>query len=279
MIVTSAGTVIMLTPALAARAALLSAQLAKEIAALLGTLGAATASAYLAVAGTKVLRSQRQREALAKRVLGKLDLDRWFTEHLQPLLNNHAARVAGDTARTVGQQMGRKAQFPPSEVTPLRRVLKRGGTSQPGAAGLKLSPDLEPQVKAAILKAIEEGLDAGDSPIKTAARIRHLVPAGRFVHAGPKYRAELIARDVTAELQRQASVILYQGMGDVIALRLRDGVYGPPRSDAECIARDGTEVPIAEANTVKPRHPLCTLGFEPVVSNVQPTPEQLPIAA
>jgi hypothetical protein len=107
------------------------------------------------------------------------------------------------------------------------------------------------------------------------------VPAGRFVHAGPRYRSQLIARDQTARLQRQATLALYESNPRITHVRLRDGIYGPPRSDSECVARNGQIVPIDQAGSVHAEHPLCTLGYEPIVTGLarRPAPEPTPSTA
>lgn len=123
--------------------------------------------------------------------------------------------------------------------------------------------DIEPQVRATILKAVEEGLAAGDSPQTTADRIRKSVPAGRFTKAGAGYRSQLIARDQTGTMMQEASLAAYKSNPRVVGVRARDGIFGPPRSDQFCIGRDGETYPLSEAPSSA--HPMCTLGLEPVV--------------
>ena len=130
--------------------------------------------------------------------------------------------------------------------------------------------DIETQVRQSIQQTIQEGFDRGENPITTARKIRENVPAGRFVNAGSMYRSQLIARNETANLQREATLAAYRSNPNIVAVRLQDGIYGPPRSDGACISRDGDEVPVAEAGSVHPFHPMCTLGFEPVVRGSLP---------
>ena len=246
------GTAIVIAPQLAARAGLLAAQLERELLGALKRLGIAAAIAYQGVLG----QGPKDPGSVAERTIAAIDLETWVTRELDPLLDNQAARVAGDTARTLSGQAG----LPVKGDQLLPHI-------HPGE-GLKLSPDLTPQVKTAIQRAIEEGHLAGAHPTKVAQQIEQMVPAGRFVNAGSKYRAQLIARDQTANMQRQATLAAYQQMPSVTAIRVRDGIYGPPRSDATCMARDGNIVPIEDAASIEPYHPACSLGFEPVVSEV-----------
>jgi hypothetical protein len=237
------------------RAALLSAQLEAEVATALSELGETASTAYLTVAQKADKPSRRQTQALTRRVLLNLGVKNWSDDRLGPILRNHAARVAVDTQRTLRQETGLPLAL--DEAAVQRMVAKGGGQ-------LKVS-DIEPQVRMSIEAAITQGAERGDNPTLTARRIRDAVPDGRFVHAGGRYRSQLIARNETASLQREASLGLYESNDHIKRLRIRDGIYGPPRSDQTCMDRDGEIIPIEQARSTHPYHPLCTLGFEPVI--------------
>jgi hypothetical protein len=74
---------------------------------------------------------------------------------------------------------------------------------------------------------------------------------------------------------RESSLAAYEAMENVSHVETQDGVYGPPRSDEFCMERSGQVLPVATAGlTVKSAHPLCTLGFNPVVA-AEPATEQI----
>jgi 2'-5' RNA ligase len=237
------------------RARLLSLQLEREMEVALDQLGAEAATAYATVAEKSM--TPRQLQRLVGHVMSQTHIKEWLQTRLKPLLRNHAGRVISDTARTVGQHLGVAPHIPETEVRKIE-----------GAAGkhLKLR-DLEPQVRESVEASILEGLRAGENPVKTAARIRQNVPKGRFRHAGARWRAQLIARNETANLQRQATLATYATVPYIDHVEVSDGIYGPPRSDEVCIHRAGEVVPLDEAITIAPAlHPLCTVSYNPIVS-------------
>lgn len=245
--------VVDLAPQLADRARVLSMQLEGEIASALKHLGGEAATAYLTVV-TKA--GKVDPRAVARTVMGGLDVKGWVDRRLKPLLSNHAARVAGDTQRLVAASVPGDVQIPTGDMV----KMQAGAGSKLGAR------DIEPQIRAAIMQAVKDGLAAGDNPTKTAARIKDMVPSGKFVKAGSQYRSRLIARNETGDMQRSAVVASYQSNPNITDVRVRDGIFGPPRSDEFCTARDGDIVPIDEVETVLPHHPLCSLSLDPVVS-------------
>jgi hypothetical protein len=257
------GTAIDIGPHLRRRAQVLSAQLEQELNAVLTELGEQAAAAYQATAQKASLSDLHR---LVGRVLAHLNLRQWIQTRLMPILRNHAARTSADTERTIEAEIGIEVHIGEQEAQ--RLALQAGQDLQ--------LPDIEKGVRLAILQAIRDGLTAGENPVATARRIRSMVPAGRFVHAGSRYRAQLIARNETANAQRASTLALYESNPHVVAVKLQDGVYGPPRSDSTCMARNGDEVPISEARSTHPLHPLCTLGFIPVVSAQARPREPLP---
>lgn len=249
------GQALNLAPVLSERARILSLQLERELLSALDQLGNEVGRSYATVAQKAM--TPRDLQRLIGRVMAETRVADWVNLRLKPILRNHAARVVGDVSRVVGQQVGRNVNIPEGEVHNIQM-----------SAGhhLKIT-DVSPQVRDSIERAIREGVAAGDNPVKTGQRIRENVPKGRFVHAGVPYRAQLIAREETATLMRASSVAAYEAMGNVAELEAVDGIYGPPRSDQFCMDRSGTRVPIREAkDLIRPAHPLCTLGWNPVVS-------------
>jgi 2'-5' RNA ligase len=244
---------------LAARRPALAQQLEHEIAGALGHLGEQAASAYLSIA-QKARRPSLS--ALVNRVMSQLDIQGWIDGRLRPLLRNAAGRVAGDTQRVLQQELDAEITIAVDDVEKLE-----------GAAGAHLAvSDIEPQVREAIARGAGDGFRPGDNPAATALRIRDMVPPGRFVHAGSNYRSQLIARQETAHMQRLASLAAYSSMPRIESVRVRDGIFGEPRSDDECIDRSGEVIPLEQATALAPElHPQCTVSYDPVVSAAQPT--------
>ena len=233
------GTVVKVAPNLRHRAQVLAAQLEREIKASLSELGDNAASAYEGLAQKARKPGLRQ---IIQRVLAGMDIPGWLRSRLLPILQNHAARVVMDTQRVLQQEIRLQVHIADEKV---QQLALQAGTH------LQLK-DIEPQVVKSITDAIQKGFDAGENPMVTARRIREDVPAGRFVHAGSRYRAELIARSETMRLQRDATLAAYESNPNITAVQLTDGIYGPPRSDGPCIARDGQIVPIEDADSVHP---------------------------
>lgn len=235
------------------RAEVLAHQLEREIDAALDRLGDDAASAYLsAVRKAKGPNVRR----MVQYVMTNLNLGAWVRNTILPIIRNHAARTTADTQRMVQSEINLEVGVADKDAN---RIMLQAGSHLD-------MPDLEPQVRDAIQRVIEQGLANGENPNATAKRIRDLVPAGRFVNAGSAYRSRLIARNETANAQRAAALASYRSNPRIGSVELRDGIYGPPRSDSECMARDGDVVPIEDAEAVHPLHPLCTLSFLPVVS-------------
>lgn len=249
----SSGTIIDVSGKLRQRHLKLSGQLEQEINGALGVLATAAASSY-ATHATKASSGMLHR--LVGRVLRSLNLQGWIDGHLKPILRNHAGRVMADTLQTLDTEIRLELHIADDDA---QRITADAGS------GLGMR-DIEPQVRASIMQAIKDGLERGENPVKTAARIKSMVPAGRFVNAGAGYRSRLIARDQTANMMRASAAAAYESNDNITGVELRDGIFGPPRSDPTCIARDGTVVPKDEASSVHPEHPQCTLMLNPVVS-------------
>ena len=229
----------------------------REIQSALSELGERAATAYL---GSVQKANRPNIRKIVARALAAINIQTWIQNRLRPILHNHAARVVADTNRVLNAEIKLEVHIADAQAAEI--------ASQ---AGVHLQmTDIESQVRQSIAAAIEQGFQRGENPLTTARKIREDVPAGRFVHAGSRYRSQLIARNETANLQREATLAAYRSNPNIEAVRLQDGIYGPPRSDGACMARDGDVVPIAEAGSVHPYHPMCSLGFEPVVRSSLP---------
>ena len=239
-------------PELLNRVAILTRQLEGEVLSIFNLLGQEAASAYIR---EPIIKDERSRRMLANRIFRALKLGAWVRDRLKGVLRNHAARTAGDTQRVL-RGVGIDAVIGPRDMKRIE-----------GEAGRHLrTKDIEPAVREAIMRAIEDGWRARENPDVTARRIREYVPAGVFTKAGPQYRARLIARTESGHLQRMSTLAMYRSSPYIENVRVRDGVFGPPRSDAECIDRSGEVVPVDEAEKLAPElHPMCTVSYDPIV--------------
>ena len=86
-----------------------------------------------------------------------------------------------------------------------RRIVAKGGTDL-------LSMDIQGQTRKALFKGLAESRAAGYHPSSAATRrlIQQHVTSGRFVNAGPKYRAKLIARTETMYAQNESALATYE---------------------------------------------------------------------
>lgn len=82
-------------------------------------------------------------------------------------------------------------------------------------------------MRSCVAEAIREGLEAGESPVQVAERIRQSVPRGRFRLAGQRWRAGLIARTETASLQRQAALDSYRATPSLTHVQSEGGEIIP----------------------------------------------------
>jgi HK97 family phage portal protein len=126
--------------------------------------------------------------------------------------------------------------------------------------------DLEKQTRESVFNAINEGNQAGHNPIVIARSIRSNVPAGRYINAGPGYRAQVIARTETNWAMNMSSITYYRESDEVERCMAIDGT-----GDEECAARDGQEFSFDEAESeLADEHPNGTLCFVPVLGALYP---------
>lgn len=210
----------------------------------LGTL----ASAAVAAQGGLIFESAAS-DRIAS-IIAALKLKEWARNHMKPLFENQWKRVADMTLMTL-----KREQVPVSLRTSLEQlILRTGGTR----AGLL---DIPADTKTALFRVLDAGRGKGMNPRDVAKLIQDEVPAGRFTNAGPQYRAQLIARTETLEAQRHASLGMYKDSPHIQRVIAFDG-----DGDEECIARNGTEMSISDAESESDEtHPNCVLAWAPVV--------------
>lgn len=189
----------------------------------------------------------------ADRVLAALALEEWKDNTLRARLETQYQRVASQTIDVINTVLDLGVDLP----DPVQKaIIDAGGTR----AGLI---DITEQTKEAIYRALADAREAGEGPLEAAKRIREYVSAGRFVNAGAKYRADLIARTETKFAQNLSSLAAYKEAPTVTAAIIYDG--RGENSDAECEARDGEIVSFDEATSLTyDEHPNGTLSFGPV---------------
>ena len=240
----------------------LSAAFAEELEAAFDDLGRLAERTFAANIGADALRSRTngQRKAaneeIAARVVQEMGIDEWIRAKMLATYSVHYRRTAEATAQTIGAAIGVGTSLTDEQML---RVIERGGTR---LALLEVARD----TREAIIRGVAAGREASLGPIAVARQIRDEVPAGRFVNAGPKYRAELIARTETKYAQNVSSLETYNGADTVEAVIAFDARLG--ESDEDCEARNGQTFTFEEAEAeLASEHPNGTLSFAPLVAD------------
>ncbi len=190
-------------------------------------------------------------------------VDAWRSSILRPALERQYRDIAVRTEATMFTS-GILPQFQEAINVPDRATLRDLVASRLlKAAGLRLGlVDIRGDTKRAIFEAIEIGRERGYGPRKVAGLIREMVPAGRFVEAGSKYRSEMIARTETLHAQRMATLEFYKESPVVHKVVAFDG-----EGDPQCAQRNGQHYTLEQAEVeMNITHPNCVLAFGPVVS-------------
>ena len=192
-------------------------------------------------------------EALADRIIQRMALSQWSQDALIPAFDGHYLRTTQMTVGSINNVLNLGVNLPDPVA---REIVAAGGRR----AGLL---DITGETRQAIFRSLADGRAAGEGPPALARRIRSQVPAGRFTNAGPKYRAQLIARTETLHAQRVSSLETYRASDVVTGVVAFDNQteYG----DEECVARDGRVFTFEEAEAeMAAEHPQGTLNFGPV---------------
>lgn len=214
-------------------------------------LGTECAKAYL---GAGFSAADPMDEAIVQRIMDMARVNGFNAAKLKPAMEAHYARVMEKTVSTVNEITQLGVNLPDERA---RALVREGGTR----SGLV---DVTRSTRGALFRALAEGRELGESPNAVARRIREHVPAGRFVNAGPQYRAQLIARTETKWAQNISSMEAYKESGVVRGLLAFDAQGGG--GDADCISRDGVTFTFGEADAeLASEHPNGTLSFAPVI--------------
>ena len=178
--------------------------------------------------------------------------DTKLLEHFE----GHSHRVMEATVGKIRTVTGLAVNIPDHMA---RNIVARGGTHL-------LSMDIQGQTRKALFSALAESRAAGHHPSSAATRklIQQHVSAGRFVKAGVKARARMIARTETMYAQNESALATYESSDAIQQVEVADDMMG--HGDADCSARAGTILSIAESRNVKD-HPNGTLRFLPVLKD------------
>ena len=191
--------------------------------------------------------------ALAERTIQRMALSQWSQDALIPAFDGHYLRTTQMTVGSINTVLNLGVNLPDPVA---REIVAAGGRR----AGLL---DITGETRQAIFRALADGRAAGEGPPALARRIRSQVPAGRFTNAGPRYRANLIARTETLHAQRVSSLETYRASDVVTGVVAFDNQTG--YGDEECVARDGRVFTFEEAEAeMAAEHPQGTLNFGPV---------------
>ena len=247
----------------------LSAALGEDLERLFDDLGRRAARAYREVAPLLPVNKQEPPtpgdEAVAESILRRMNMPLWRQDALVPAFDNHTLRTAQATIGTINAAMGLGVNLPDSAM---RQVVANGGRR----AGLL---DISGETRRSIFRALADGRTAGEGPAALGRRIREYVPAGRFARAGPKYRAEMIARTETKWAQNVSSIEAYRRSDVVTGLMAFDAQTGS--TDADCELRNGRVYSFEDAEREQAlEHPNGTLSWAPVTGSAREEEERMP---
>lgn len=190
-------------------------------------------------------------ELNAHKVVLEIKIQQWAEETVKKRLEQNAVRVLGQTLDTVNSTLNLEIEVTKAQEA---RVIAEGGKR----IGLI---DVEAQTKDSIMRAIAKGREDKLDPNAIADLIKEEVPKGRYVKAGSKYRAELIARTEIKHAQNLSSITVYKASEHIKECIAFDG-----SSDEVCAARDGVNFSFGEAEAeLAAEHPNGNLSFAPVV--------------
>ena len=239
----------------------LEANLTEPLTEAFDDLGRLVAEAYRTVAVSEAARDGLQTKqtaedmAIVERLLAQFDLDQWQASVAGTLFATHYLSALEGTVSNINSVLGLGVNIPDPVA---RRVVAEGGTR----LGLL---DIGRDTRESVFRALHAGRSAGEGPAVLARRIRDQVGAGRWTNAGPRYRAMVIARTETKYAQGISAIEAYERSDVVDMALLVDNQTG--FGDADCSARDGQVVTLAEARqALADEHPNYTLSISPVVN-------------
>lgn len=188
---------------------------------------------------------------LVEHILASSRLNEWASSRLAPSFRDYWGVVLNATRKA----LQRSGELTDERGASAQRIMDMGGRRM----GLV---DITGHTREALFRALDQAREEGLNPRETARLIRDFIPEGRFVNAGPAYRAQLIARTETLHAQRMSSLEQYRSMVDVKHVMAFDG-----DGDEECAARDGQVFTLDDAEVeAMTEHPNGTLAFGPIAA-------------
>lgn len=230
---------------------LLAGKLAKSF----DRLGSLAADAFESVTTEADFPTKAASGPIADQVLDQLKDNDWFESDVKAPIRAHYEETAAKTVDTINRVMDLGVMISDPGA---QEVIAQGGTK----LGMK---DIEDETRDRIVSAIEQGRQEGQGAKEIARRIRDDVPKGRFVNAGSKYRAELIARAETKYAQNASTLTAYKESPNVTAVLCFDARIGEDHAP-ECEERAGKEFSFEDAENEDLTHPNCSLAWAPVVA-------------
>lgn len=232
---------------------LLTAKLAKSFAQLGDMAADVFAQTVTEADMPKALKASSQ--SIADQVLDQLKTNDWYESEVKRPIRAHYEETAGKTVETINRTLDLGVMIPDPAA---QEIIAQGGTK----LGL---PDIEQETRDRIIGAVEQGREQGLGAKEIARQIRDDVPKGRFVNAGSKYRAELIARAETKYAQNASTIAAYKDAANITALLCFDARIGEDHAP-ECEERAGKEFTFEDAEGEDLTHPNCSLSWAPVVA-------------
>lgn len=218
-------------------------------------LGRHVARAAESVGGLTVSESVTSDERRSvEAIVRAADLDRWAKRNLRPIYEEQWLTAGAKSVNVANAELRVGVRLADRLSA---RIIAIGGRR----LGLL---DLREDTKTALYRTIAQGKRDQLGPKQIARMIQAQVPAGRFANAGPRYRAQLIARSETLNASRMTTFTVYKDADTVRGLLAHDALIG---DDPDCVERDGTEMSFEEAEAAMDEtHPQCTLNWSPLVT-------------
>lgn len=198
---------------------------------------------------------KKDNEGDAESVLSMMAVSEWIKDRLKATFEKHYRKVSERVIEAINTEMQLGVGLPAEREA----EIVSEGSRRAELVGVRAD------LRAAILRSIVAGREDGEGPVAIARRIREAVPAGRFQHAGARYRALMIARTETKFAQNQSTIETYRANDQVRGVMVFDNRIG--FNDPECTARNGRIVTQEEAQQMAlEEHPNGTLSFAPATA-------------
>ena len=177
---------------------------------------------------------------------------------MTPAFERHFRRVLASTISDIENMAGLGVILPDPVV---RQIVANGGRR----VGLL---DLSRDTRRSVFNALSEAKADGLAQRAADQRTRDLVPSGRSVNAGSRYRATMIAHTETKFAQNTSAHQSYRNMDVVTGVMAFDAQRGP--TDAECEKQNGQIYTFDESKAlIASEHSNGTLSIAPHIDEVR----------